>query len=192
MSNSAAYLKSVPEQVRALSESIPDTTLLAAFTAIDTANSSRLEGGTVDAVNVPGIGTVAARDVGTVWGWLVDLVKSRHTDEWEAVNDAQYAEIQTRAAEAQGVAYDDVNWDLVPDEAFDGKPTALDNAVAVLTRHAAEPHRWAVVNIPVTRVLGTFATEAEAEAFNAGDPGAFVYELSDAEAWRLASGEARA
>ena len=41
---------------------------------------------------------------------------------------------------------------------------------------------WAVLNIPCTRILSTHATEAEAVAAASADPGAFVYELSDAEA----------
>jgi len=48
------------------------------------------------------------------------------------------------------------------------------------------PNRWAVVNIPVTAVLGTFTTEAEAEQFNTGDPGAFVYHMSAEEAANVA------
>lgn len=78
-----------------------------------------------------------------------------------------------------------------------GDPANVRAAAVALLRALGEdietgPHRWAVVNIPVTAVLGTFATEAEAQAFNEGDPGAFVYLLSPTEAANLAAARADA
>ena len=76
-----------------------------------------------------------------------------------------------------------------------GEPEKVRAAAAELLRLLGEEietgrKRWAVVNIPVTAVLGTFATEAEAVAFNEGDPGAFVYLLSPEEAARMAAATA--
>lgn len=76
-----------------------------------------------------------------------------------------------------------------------GDPENVRAAAVALLRALGEdietgPHRWAVVNVPVTAVLGTFATEAEAQTFNEGDPGAFVYHLSPKEAADLAAARA--
>lgn len=76
-----------------------------------------------------------------------------------------------------------------------GEPEKVRAAAADLLRALGEeietgPKRWAVVNIPVTAVLGTFHTEAEAVRFNEGDPGAFVYLLSPEEAARMAAATA--
>lgn len=131
---SAAYLANLPAEVRDLSAGIGDAGLLRAWEVIDGARE--LDAGAP--VDVPGVGIVQAGDLRTVWGWLVDVVKSRHTVEWEAANDADHAEVTARAAELQGVAADAVDWEVVPDDLFDGKPSALDHAVTVLRAHVAE------------------------------------------------------
>lgn len=130
----AAYLRSLPAPVVELSARISDAVLLEAWDVLD---SARVIGGTDD-VHVPGVGPIAPGSVRDVWGWLVDVIKSRHTAEWEARNDAAYATITDRAAALQGVtAADAIDWDAVPDELFEGKPSALDYAVAVLREHVS-------------------------------------------------------
>lgn len=130
---SAAYLANLPANVRDLSAGISDAVLLMAWDVIDGAR----ELGASEPVDVPGVGVVEAGDLRTAWGWLVEVVKSRHTFEWEAANDAEYATITAAAAKLQGVAADAVDWDAVPDELFDSKATALDHAVAALRAHVA-------------------------------------------------------
>lgn len=129
------YLRHVPAPVRALSARVSDAVLLRTYDAVDAARVAARDGAAVEAVEVPGFGRVDAVDIRTVWGWLVDVVKSRHTSEWEAVNDSQYRDIEVRAAALQGVEPAAVDWDAVPDDIFDGKPSALDNALTVLRAH---------------------------------------------------------
>lgn len=134
MNRGAAYLRALPAPVVELSARISDAVLLEAWDVLD---SARVIGG-AETVQVPGVGPVEPGRVRDVWGWLVDLIKSRHTAEWEARNDAAYATITDRAAALQGVtAADAIDWDAVPDELFDGKASALDHAVAVLREHVA-------------------------------------------------------
>lgn len=126
-----AYLMHLPAQVVALSARITDAVLLESWETIDAASRSR----TALPVQLAGVGTVEPGSVPMVWGWLVDVVKSRHTVEWETINERGYAEIREAAATAQGVAAEDVDWDVVPGDVFDGKPTALACAVEVLRSH---------------------------------------------------------
>ncbi|WP_157811181.1 hypothetical protein [Microbacterium lacus] len=128
------YLAHVPPAVRALSARVSDAVLLRTFDAVEAARTAR----TGDAVEVPGFGLVPAANISTVWGWLVDVVKSRHTAEWTAISDAHYADITARAASLQGCAVDAVEWDDVPDDVWDGKPSALELARRVLESHAVE------------------------------------------------------
>lgn len=129
-----AYLRNLPAEVVTLSARITDAVLVAAYETVDRARQES----TGEPVTIPGIGTVPAANVRMVWGWLVDVVKSRHTEEWTAISDAHYAEIETAAATLQGVTVDSIDWDTVPGELFDSKPSALDIALTVLRSHSAE------------------------------------------------------
>lgn len=132
MSGEEYYLRHVPAEVVRLSERLSDGALLMAWERISEAHSIR----STDPVHVPGVGKVDPGNLHTVWGWLLDVVKSRHVEEWTARNDADYAKITARAAQMQGVDSESVDWDAVPDDIFDGKPSALDHAVTVLREHA--------------------------------------------------------
>lgn len=127
----APYLASLPAAVVELSGRASDAVLLATWETVDAAHTAR----TGEAVEVPDIGTVSAGELTSVWGWLVDVIKSRHTAEWESANDREYAVIESRAAVSQGVAVGSVDWDAVPDDYFDGKSSALALAVATLRAH---------------------------------------------------------
>ena len=133
MSHEAYYLKHVPAQVQALSARLSDGALLMAWEAVNKAHNESPN----EPANIPGVGIVQPAELHTVWGWVLDVVKSRHCDEWEARNEADYAEITAKAAAMQGVAPEVVDWDAVPDDLFDGKASALDHAVLVLSEHAA-------------------------------------------------------
>ena len=126
-----AYLDNLPAEVVKLSARISDRVLLSSFETVDTARLARHS----EPFNLPGFGTVAPSHVSIVWSWLVDLVKSRHVDEWTAVSDAHFARIEADAARLQSVTVDAIDWDSVPDELFDTKSSALDIAVTVLKSH---------------------------------------------------------
>ena len=60
-----------------------------------------------------------------------------------------------------------------------------DEVAATAVYDAERP--WAVINTPVTRILGRFSTEEHAQAAAAEfGPGFLIYELSDEEIQRLA------
>ncbi len=127
----APYLAHLPAEVVDLSGRVTDAVLLTSWEMIDAAHTA----GTLEPVTVPGIGTVQSTQLRMVWGWLTDVVKSRHAIEWEAANESHYADVTARAAVLQCVEPDAVDWETVPDDIFDGKPSALELAVMTLRSH---------------------------------------------------------
>jgi len=135
----AYYLRSVPEAVQRLTEDLSDGALLMAWEAVSEAHSAR----PTEAIEIPRVGMVEPDDLHTVWGWILDLVKARHVEEWHALSDAKYAQINARAAEMQGATNPErIDWNALTEdqeaELFDGQPSALDLAVQVLSEHAVK------------------------------------------------------
>lgn len=69
-------------------------------------------------------------------------------------------------------------------EAASRDPRTMLNIRELLEREAP---RFAVLNIPCTRVLSTHHMREDADAASAGDPGAFVYVMSADEARGVAA-----
>lgn len=68
-------------------------------------------------------------------------------------------------------------------------PVTMLNIRELLER---KPARFAVLNIPCTRLLSTHHTREDAESAAAGDPGAWVYTMSEEEAAAVAASAAEA